>query len=147
MEADHRAQVEELLAGYRRSREQLGTVQRTLADLRESATSEDGLVTATVGAHGGLVGLVIVESAYRALRPHELAERIVDLTAEAAAKVARAAAETIAPVLPPGTDPTALLRGTADLTRSELQPERPDAVDQEETFEDLTWMRTGGKQR
>lgn len=144
MEADHRAQVEDLLAGYRRSREQLGAVQRKLATLQESATSEDGLVTVTVGAHGRLTGLVIVDSAYRKLRPHELAASIVALTEKAAATVSRAAGETIAPVLPPDTDPAALLRGTADLTPAELKPEPPDA---EETFEDLSWMRAGGKKR
>lgn len=144
MEADHRAQVEELLAGYRRSREQLGAVQRKLAAIEESATSEDGLVTVTVGAQGRLTGLVIVDSAYRKLRPHELAATIVALTARAAATVSRAAGEAIAPVLPSDTDPEALLRGTADLTPAELKPEPPDA---DETFEDLSWMRAGGKQR
>lgn len=145
MAADHRAQVEELLAGYRRSREQLGSVQRTLAGIQESATSEDGLVTATVDAHGQLVGLVIVESAYRRLRPHELARCVVELTARAAVAAARAAGEAIAPVLPRDTDPEALLRGTADLTASDLKPRGTDAVDSDETFEDLSWMRAGGK--
>ena len=144
MEADHRAQVEELLAGYRRSRDQLGAVQRKLATLKESATSEDGLVTVTVGADGRLTELVIVDSAYRKLRPHELAATIVALSEAAARKVARAAGETLAPVLPVGTDPVALLRGTADLTPAELKPEPPDA---EETFEDLSWMRAGGGKR
>ncbi len=142
MEADHRAQVEELLAGYRRSREQLGAVHRKLAAVQASATSADGLVTVTVGADGRLAELVIVDSAYRKLRPHELAATIVALSAAAAAKVSRAAGEVIAPVLPPDTDPEALLRGTADLTPAELKPEPPDA---DETFEDLSWMRTGGK--
>jgi hypothetical protein len=45
-------------------------------------------------------------------------------------------------VLPPDTDPEALLRGTADLTPAELKPEPQDA---DETFEDLSWMRAGGK--
>lgn len=144
MEADHRAQVEELLAGYRRSREQLGTVQRKLAALQESVASEDGLVTVTVGANGQLTELVIVESAYRKLRPHELAETIMSLTAKAAATVSRAAGQTLAPVLPPDADPVALLRGTADLPPDELKPE---AVDADETFEDRSWMRTGGKTR
>jgi DNA-binding protein YbaB len=144
VEADHRAQVEELLAGYRRSRDQLGAVQRKLAAIQESAASEDGLVTVTVGATGQLVGLVIVDNAYRQLRPHELARTVVALTAAAAAKVGRAAGQALAPVLPPDTDPEALLRGTADLTPAELKPEPPDA---EETFEDLSWMRAGGKQR
>ncbi|MGH3760918.1 YbaB/EbfC family nucleoid-associated protein [Actinophytocola sp.] len=144
MEADHRAQVEELLAGYRRSREQLGAVHRKLTTLQQSATSEDGLVTVTVGAHGRLTELVIVDSAYRKLRPHELAAAIVKLTETAAAKVSRAAGETIAPLLPADTDPDALLRGTADLSPAELKPEPPDA---DETFEDLSWMRAGGGKR
>lgn len=145
MEADHRAQVEELLAEYRRSREQLGEVHRKLATISASASSEDGLVTATVGANGQLVGLVIVESAYHKLRAHELAQRVVALTAEAAAKAARAAGEAIAPVLPRDADPDALLRGTADLSGADLKPVARDAVDSEETFEDLSWMRAGGK--
>ncbi len=144
MEADHRAQVEELLAGYRRSREQLGTVHRKLATLQESATSDDGLVTVTVGPRGQVCELVIVDSAYRKLRPHELAATIVALSEKAAAKVSRAAGEVLAPVLPPGADPAALLRGTADLTEPEVRPEQPDA---DETFEDLSWMRAGGGKR
>ena len=141
MGADHRAQVEEMLAGYRRSREQLGAVHRTLANLRASATSEDGLVTVTVGAQGQLHELVIVDSAYRKLRPHELAATIVALSEAATAHVSRAAGEALAPVLPADTDPEALLRGTADLTPAELKPEAPDA---EDSFEDVTWMQAGG---
>ncbi|WP_260193987.1 YbaB/EbfC family nucleoid-associated protein [Actinophytocola gossypii] len=145
MQADHRAQVDELLADYRRSREQLGAVHRALAAVSASVTSEDRLVTVTVGAQGQLTGLVIVESAYRTLRPHELAARIVELTAAAAAKVTRAAGEVLAPVLPRGTDPEALLRGTADLTRSEVKPAARNAVDSDETFENLSWIRPGGE--
>jgi DNA-binding protein YbaB len=144
VEADHRAQVEELLAEYRRSREQLGAVHRTLATITESASSVDGLVTATVGPSGQLVGLVIVESAYRKLRPHELAQCVVELTAQAAAKAARAAGEAIAPVLPRDADPEALLRGTADLTPAELRPPVENETT-DETFENLSWMRSGGK--
>jgi DNA-binding protein YbaB len=142
--ADHRAQVEEMLAGYRRSREQLGAVQRKLATLRASATSEDGLVTVTVGPQGQLHELVIVDSAYRKLRPHELAATIVALSEAASAAMSRAAGEALAPVLPADTDPEALLRGTADLTQAELKPEPPDA---EETFENVTWMQAGGRKR
>ncbi|GAB3468319.1 YbaB/EbfC family nucleoid-associated protein [Actinophytocola sediminis] len=140
MEADHRAQVEELLAEYRRSREQLGSVHRSLATITESASSADGLVTATVGAHGQLVDLVIAETAYRTLRAHELAQRVVELTERAAAQAARRAGEVLAPVLPRDADPEALLRGTADLNAAELAP----AEEAEGTFEDLTWMETGG---
>jgi DNA-binding protein YbaB len=75
--ADHRAQVEDLLAGYRRSREQLGAVQRSLATVRETVTSDDGQVSVSVSASGALVDLSIDEDAYRVLRPAELAASIV----------------------------------------------------------------------
>jgi DNA-binding protein YbaB len=142
--ADHRAQVEDLLAGYRRSREQLGTVQRQLTAVRETVTSDNGLVAVTVSATGTLVGLQIAESAYRDLRPADLAALIVTTTATAAAKAGRAAGAVLAPVLPPDTDPEALLRGTADLSAADLKPTRADAVDRDETFENQTWMQPGG---
>ena len=142
MVADHRAQVEDLIAGYRRSREQLGAVQRQLTTVRETVTSEDGLIAVTVSASGALAGLVIAESAYRVLRPADLAALIVRTTAEATARVARAAGEVLAPVLPTDSDPDALLRGTADLSPAELTPPVP-AAEPDENFEDKTWMRSG----
>ena len=141
MVVDHRAQVEDLIAGYRRSREQLGAVQRQLAAVRETVTSDDGLVAVTVSSSGTLVDLAIADNAYRNLRPHELAAVIVRTTAEATAKVTRAATEVLAPVLPSDTDPEALLRGTADLPAAELKP--VPLVEPDETFEDKSWMRSG----
>lgn len=146
MVADHRAQVEDLLAGYRRSREQLGAVQRSLATVRETVSSEDGQVTATVSASGTLVELTINDDAYRVLRPADLAELIVRTTAEATARATRQASEVLAPVLPTDTDPAAVLRGSADLSAEELtpvpEPEAPESPD--ETFEDKSWMQSGG---
>lgn len=144
MVADHRAQVEELLAGYRRSREQLGTVQRQLAAVRETVTSDNGFVAVSVSATGTLIGLQIADAAYRDLRPADLAALIVTTTATAVAKASRAAGEVLAPVLPPDTDPVALLHGTADLSQAELKPARTDVVERDETFENQTWMQPGG---
>jgi DNA-binding protein YbaB len=139
--ADHRAQVDDLIAGYRRSREQLGTVQRELAAVRETVASEDGMVVVTVSSSGTVVGLEIADGAYRALRPADLAAVIVRTTAEATARVTRVASEVLAPVLPSDTDPDALLRGTADLSAAELTP--PPAIEPDETFENKTWMQSG----
>lgn len=144
MTTDHQAQVEELLADYRRSRDQLVSVQRALAAVAESATSQDGLVTATVGTGGALIGLTIADGAYQQLAPKELARLIVTTTSTAAALAGRTASEVIAPVLPSGTDPEALLRGTADLTSVELAPP-PSTSD--ESFENRTWMDSGGAKR
>ncbi|HET9143170.1 YbaB/EbfC family nucleoid-associated protein [Actinophytocola sp.] len=141
MTVDHQAQVDELVAGYRRSREQLASVQQALAAVRAAASSEDGLVTATVGPGGVLAGLTIDERAYRTYRPDELAALIVRTTAVAARLAARSAEDLVAPLLPSGADPAALLHGSADLTPAELAPP---AVAAEESFENQTWMRRGG---
>lgn len=138
MTADHRAQVEDLLADYRRSRDELASVHQRLASISESATSPDGLVTATVGAAGTLTELVIADAAYRQHRPADLAALIVATTAAAADRVAKLAAEAVAPVLPVDTDPAALLRGTADLTPAELVP--PPAAPPDDSFETKSWM-------
>ncbi|SDH58516.1 YbaB/EbfC DNA-binding family protein [Actinokineospora alba] len=138
--ADHRAQVEDLLADYRRSRDQLAGVHRALAGISESATSPCGLVTVTVSAQGALTGLEIADTAYRTYRPHELSTVIVRAAADAALKASRAMSDVVAPVLPAGTDPEALIKGTADLTPAETTP---DPVIDDESFEDVHWLESG----
>lgn len=140
MATDHQAQVDELLADYRRSRDQLASVHQALASVRASATSSDGLVTATVGPDGVLVDLEFADVAYRNYRPERLAALVVEATVAAAAKAARRANDLVAPVLPAGTDPAALLRGTADLTPAELAPPAP-VVD--DSFEHRSWLESG----
>ncbi len=142
MVADHRAQVDELLADYRRGRDQLAGVHRALAALSASATSACGLITVTVSAQGALTALTIDDAAYRVHRPAALAGVIVRTTSAAVATANRAASEIVAPVLGPGGDPDALLRGTADLTPAEFAPPRP-RVDQDEDFEDKSWLEDG----
>ncbi|PSL54539.1 YbaB/EbfC DNA-binding family protein [Saccharothrix carnea] len=149
MTTDHRAQVDELLADYRRSRDQLASVQRDLARISGSATSPDGSVTAVVDAKGTLTDLELDDRAYR-LRPAQLAQLIVRTTREAVAKAAEGTYRTLSPVLPAGTDPEALLRGTADLRPEEigaeevLPPEpaarRRPVADDDEDFEQRDWL-------
>ncbi|WP_199439487.1 YbaB/EbfC family nucleoid-associated protein [Umezawaea beigongshangensis] len=122
MTTDHHDQVEELLADYRRSREQLASVQRDLAAASGSATSPDGAVTATVGSHGTLTALVLSDDAYQRHRPQQLADLVLRTAELAAARAADSAHRVLAPVLPSGTDPEALLRGTADLRPEEITP-------------------------
>ncbi len=117
----HHASAEQLLADYRRSREQLASVHRALAALTVSESSHDGAVTVTVGAQGRLVDLAIHDEAYRHYRPQRLSDTIVQLTAAAAERAAAQAARIMEPVLPPGTDPAALVAGTADLRPDELR--------------------------
>ncbi|HJQ45760.1 MAG TPA: YbaB/EbfC family nucleoid-associated protein [Amycolatopsis sp.] len=138
---EHRAQVEELLAGYRRSRDQLAAVHRELSSVTASASDADGLITATVGPRGTLTNLVIADSAYRRYRPAELAEQIVRVTGAATVRALARAGEVLAPALPSETDPQALLLGTADLEAREIAPpQRKPQVD-EDSYEDQNWIR------
>ncbi len=136
---EYRAQVEELLSGYRRSREQLADVHRQLARVSVSAQSADGLVTATVGARGELTDLVLDGDAYTRYRPSELAAHIVRAVREATAEAFSGAEEIMASALGRDTDPRAVLAGTADLTASELAVAES-SDDSDETFEDQNWL-------
>jgi DNA-binding protein YbaB len=126
---DHRAQVEELLADYRRSREQLASVQRELAAVSGRASSPDGMVTAAVGAGGKLLSLELSELAYRRHRPEQLAALIVRTVGEAAASAAEDTYRTLSAVLPASTDPAALVAGTADLRPAEYAVDDTETVD------------------
>lgn len=139
MTSDHRAQVEELLADYRRSREQLASMQQHLAAVSETVTSADGAVTATVGAHGTLTDLIVADDAYRRYRPSDLGKLIVRTVAAAATKASETANRTVSPLLPVQTDPAALLAGRADLTPAEVAaPGRHRAED--DSYEDVSWL-------
>lgn len=139
MASDHRAQVEELLADYRRSREQLASMQRTLAAISESVASPDGAVVATVGAQGTLTDLAISEQAYVRYRPSDLAKLIVRTVASATAKASETANRTVSPLLPVQTDPDALLGGRADLAPAEIVPPVRRRAD-DDSFEDVSWL-------
>lgn len=154
MPTNHRDEVAQLMADYRRGRDQLASVQRSLLAITESATSPDGLVTATVDSAGTLTALKLADDAHR-LRPTDLADTILRTTRAAVTKAAERAHQALAPVLPADTDPAALLTGRADLTDDEIGPptpslpmpairrQRPAATDDEDTYEDATWMHRG----
>ncbi|GAA0597273.1 hypothetical protein GCM10010174_10850 [Kutzneria viridogrisea] len=145
MAHDHQAEVDQLVAEYRRSREQLVAVQRALAAVTESASSEDELVTVTVGAAGTITGLEIADGAYRRYRPVELAELIVRTTQVAVARAARCTHRELAAVLPADADPDAVLKGRADLTDTEIDPPpvAPPPGREDDSFEHLNWVSDG----
>ena len=136
---EHRTQVDELLADYRRSRAHLASVQRELASITASASDPEGLVTVTVGPRGTLTGITIDDAAYRRYRAGDLAEQIVRATGAATVRALTAAGEVLAPALPSGTDPQALLLGTGDLDATEIAPPPAPPVE-EGSFEDENWV-------
>lgn len=148
MTTNHRDEVAELLADYRRSRERLASVHRALLSIVESASSPDGMITASVDSAGTLSALKIADAAYQRYRPGELADAIVRATRQAAVQAGERARQALAPVLPPSADPDAVLAGRADLTREEIQPpERVVPADDEESYEETTWLNRTGRGR
>ena len=135
---DHQAEVERLVAEYRRSREHLAATHRALATLSASESSLDGAITVTVGAQGVMTGLVIHPDTYRHYRPQQLADTIVRLTGLAARRATDQAARLIETALPAGSDPHAVLAGTADLHPEEVTP-RP-VVSDEADEEVHSWL-------
>lgn len=142
MMTDHQAEVERLLAEYRRSREQLGAVHRELAAITVSRTSQDNSITVTVGPQGTLTGLDISEDAYHRYRAYELAAAIVELVTEAAVQAAAMAQKVLEPVLPRTADPKAVLAGTADLRPEEIVPVQANGAteDDDESLDQRSWL-------
>ncbi|MBB5893507.1 YbaB/EbfC family nucleoid-associated protein [Kutzneria kofuensis] len=148
MPVDHQAEIDQLMADYRRSREQLVAVQRGMAAIRETVTSHDDLVTVTVGPRGTLVDLVIDDRAYQRLRPAELAELIVRTTDVAVAGATKRMHDQLAPVLPAGADPESVLSGRADVSETEIEPEQPAGRHvrksrEDDSFENRNWVVDG----
>ncbi|WP_305788447.1 YbaB/EbfC family nucleoid-associated protein [Symbioplanes lichenis] len=98
-----RARFDEVYGDYQRLRSGMDDLQQRLARLRATARSADGLVAATVGARGQLVALDLDRSVYRELRPDELADLIVTVTAAAATKVADEVKRLMADHFPAGS--------------------------------------------
>ncbi|WP_406688784.1 YbaB/EbfC family nucleoid-associated protein [Saccharopolyspora sp. ID03-671] len=147
MPTDHRARAEELLADYRRSRENLDDTRRDLAAVTATAASDDGRVRVVVGPQGALRELVLADDVAQRMRPAELAATVVRLSAEAARTAAQRTAAVLADVLPAGTDPELLLGPPPEpLPRNET-PRRSDVSSgdacDDEDFSDTSWLQRG----
>lgn len=93
--------IDEMLEQYRQMRDRLGELQREVGTLTATARSPDGLVTATVGAQGQLVGLRIDPGALRRLNETSLAAQIVTTAGVAAGAVRERASQALKGFVPP----------------------------------------------
>jgi len=98
MRTDWQAQVETMLDEYGRLRARLASVHDALTALTATATSVDGMVTATVGPQGRLVGLTIDPASTP--HAHRLAEKILATAGEASTRAAQRAHEIVAECVP-----------------------------------------------
>ena len=105
-----RERLQEVYGRYERIRSELDDLQQRLAAMRISAVSADGLVQATVGPRGQLIGLVLDRRVHHELDTDELASTIVDTVGQAADRTAGQIEQLMAGYLPPDSGTLQFLR-------------------------------------
>ncbi|HEX6471951.1 MAG TPA: YbaB/EbfC family nucleoid-associated protein [Streptosporangiaceae bacterium] len=112
------AHIDELLERYREKRDQLRDLRTAMDDAGATVTTEDEMVTVSMGPHGRLTGLEFNPRVYRKMSPSELAAAVLAAVGEARAQV-------------DGQLRAALAGGADDdvFDPSRLLPERPDDLD------------------
>lgn len=114
MTSPHRKMLEEALGAYQRQQENYAQVKEQMESIRSTETSPRREVSATVGRTGELLELTFPTAAYKRMAPAELSSIIVRTVAKAREKSIAAAAEAMAPMLPPGFSAQDLMSGNAD---------------------------------
>jgi DNA-binding protein YbaB len=104
------AQFAEVQGQYERMRDGLGDLQRQLARLQVTVTSDDELVTATVDARGQLTALELSPRAYRESDPRELAKTITATVRKASAQATDQVTGLMSGYLPQGAGATDFVR-------------------------------------
>jgi DNA-binding protein YbaB len=95
-----RARADELMAQFERMRSGLGDLQQKLKAVAATVTSDDGLVTATVGPRGQVVKVEFDPRIYRRPNSKELSATVTDTIRKATAKAMAEVEELTRPFVP-----------------------------------------------
>ncbi|WP_089156707.1 YbaB/EbfC family nucleoid-associated protein [Micromonospora sp. NBS 11-29] len=109
-----RARFDEVYGQYRRLRSGLDELQTRLAELRVTERSDDGQVTAVVGARGELVSIEVSPTVFHDRDARGLSQKITETVLRASAAAVTATRELVSDHLPPGSPSVEFLR-TNDL--------------------------------
>ncbi|KUN92551.1 YbaB/EbfC family nucleoid-associated protein [Streptomyces caeruleatus] len=115
--------IEELLGEYRRQRAQVGEVQRTMREVKASATAPRQALKVTVNSQGEVTEIEFPTGAYKRMAPVELSQMLLTTIQKARTDAMAEVAEVLSGHLPAGMSATDLLQGKADL--GGLLPEAP----------------------
>ena len=99
-----RAHIDELLERYRQKSDQLREVRRVVDTACATVTTEDEMITVTVGPRDRLVGLEFNPRVYRRMSPSELAAAVLAAVGEASSQVDGQVRAALAPQRPPTPD-------------------------------------------
>ncbi|TQS40622.1 YbaB/EbfC family nucleoid-associated protein [Cryptosporangium phraense] len=95
-----RYDAENALAELRAQQAKIKAAGHALATAEATASSKDKMIEATVNSQGRLIGLKLRGDRYRDLAPAELANKIVEVVAQAQTDAAAAATAAFAGLLP-----------------------------------------------
>jgi hypothetical protein len=131
MSSPYDQEIEDLLALYRKQREEAVDKRRRINEVTGTATAPRQTVKATVNAQGEVVSIEFPTGAYHRMAPKELSEALLATLREARANALEAVAEVTGLGLPDGIKVADLLAGKADPTALiGEEPGMPDAVRQ-----------------
>ncbi|MFE9688700.1 YbaB/EbfC family nucleoid-associated protein [Micromonospora sp. NPDC005806] len=105
-----RARFDEVYGQYQRLRSGLDELQVKLAELRVTERSDDGQVTAVVGARGELISVDLDPSVFHDRNARALSRKITTTVLRASAAAVDATRELVAGYLPPGSPSVEFLR-------------------------------------
>jgi hypothetical protein len=115
MAANFRDDYEKFRAEYQQQVARIGETQQRLADISCTAVAPRRAISVTVGHGGVITEISFPTGAYKRMTPNELAAALINTINDARDQAVAAAGEILAPSLPEGVDPRALLTGRFDL--------------------------------
>ncbi|MCH0567247.1 YbaB/EbfC family nucleoid-associated protein [Streptomyces sp. MUM 2J] len=116
MTSPYDQEIEDLLALYRKQREEAAETRRQINEVTGTATAPRQTVKATVNAQGEVVAIEFPTGAYHRMPPKELSEALLATLRQARANALEAVAEVTSLGLPAGVKVADLLEGRADAT-------------------------------
>ncbi|PWI42167.1 YbaB/EbfC family nucleoid-associated protein [Streptomyces sp. ICBB 8177] len=128
MSSPYDQEIEDLLALYRKQREEAVETRRRINEVTGTATAPRQTVKATVNAQGEVTAIEFPTGAYHRMAPKELSEALLTTIRQARANALEEVAELTSLGLPAGVKVTDLLEGKVDATA--LLPEEPGAPDE-----------------
>lgn len=105
-----RARFDEVYGQYQRLRSGLDELQTKLAELRVTERSDDGQVTAVVGARGELISVDVSPAVFADRDAKALSRKITTTVLRASTAAVAATRELVAGYLPPGSPSVEFLR-------------------------------------
>lgn len=105
MSSPYDQHIEELLGAYRRERAQIGELQRTMREVKASATAPRQALKVTVNSQGEVTEIEFPTGAYKRMAPVELSQMLLTTIQKARTTAMAEVAEVLAGHLPAGWPP------------------------------------------